>query len=169
MNNTGKRADPADLVLGHAVDENDAPSADALELEDLLLPMHTGQETAPSPALWEAIEANLDAREDAPGTRTVRPTDGTWEMIAPGVERQMVFIDRDANQGGYYLRFATDAVLPSHSHDHHEHCVVLSGQLRLGRSRFGPGTYHFAERGHDHPPIIAEEEAMVFILGSLSP
>lgn len=140
----------------------------AQALEAVLLPMHEiGEEVAPPPGLWDRIADRLDVTEDAPGTRTTVPDAGGWEPILPGLSRRMLYVNQEAGQAGYYLRFDDGAVLPSHAHDGDEHCIVISGRLQIGRSSFGPGTYHLAEQGQTHTEIRALEPTTVFILGAL--
>ena len=46
-----------------------------------------GAEVAPSGALWDRLDAALDAELDPPGrARTIRSSDGEWQVRSAGVE-----------------------------------------------------------------------------------
>lgn len=159
-------AHPAELFIGLA----DASDADDPALEDeltrwadRLAPLDHGVEDALPDQLWAAIEARLEEVEALPGIRTVRPNDGLWEDIAPGIARKIVHQDTGGHGVSYFLRIEAGAVLPEHGHPGDEHCVVLEGELRVGDTIFGPGSFQYAARGHDHPSITAVTAAIVFI------
>lgn len=163
-------AEAVDQVLHLDAAPRDAAQASeaALALEALLLPLQeAGADVAPPPGLWDRIAERLDVTEDAPGTRTSVPDASGWEPLKPGLSRRMLYVNQPAGQAGYYLRFEAGAVLPGHAHAGDEHCIVISGRLQIGRSSFGPGTYHLAEQGQAHTEIRALEPTTVFILGAL--
>lgn len=129
----------------------------------------TTYETLPPPgdALWGKIESRLDELEHAPGTRTITPEAGVWEKIGEGIERKVLHVDRVQLAEVVMVRMRRGAVLPEHEHAGDEHCVVVSGELRVGGKTFGAGAYHFAEQGINHNPIVAEQDAVFFIYGAL--
>lgn len=131
--------------------------------EARLLPYGTGIQ--PSPALWGRIERQLDAAAAAPASRTVHGDDGTWEDLAPGVERKVVHVDAAAGRISYYVRMRAGAVLPRHRHPANEHCAVLEGELAIGDLAFGPGAFHFVPAGVAHPRIVANVDSLFFIHG----
>lgn len=158
----------ARIVLGLAAPGRpDAALDDAIRFwESRLGALDTG-DTAPPPDLWDRIEARIDHADKAPGTRTIAADEGVWEDAAPGIRRKIVHVDRRAGTQSYFVRMEKGAVMPTHAHGADEHCIVLSGRLRVGGATFGPGTYHFAQSGVDHVELIAVEPAEFFIHGGL--
>ncbi len=121
----------------------------------------------PGEGVWGKIANRLDELESAPGTRTITLDAGVWETIGAGIERKVLHVNRIEKAEVIMVRMEKGSVLPEHEHAGDEHCVVLSGQLRVGGKTFGAGAYHFAEQGINHNPIIAETDAVFFIYGAL--
>ena len=124
-------------------------------------------EVAPSAGLWAQIDTAIGDAEDVPGAQTLRAGDGPWEIIAPGIERRLLFVDRSAGRQSYYLRMAAGAVLPPHRHGIAEECVLLEGRLRVGNSMLNPGDFHVVQAGQPHPAITAEVPSLFYIHGAL--
>lgn len=142
-------------------------SPEAQDLEAALLALH-GQATDRPPAgLWDRIETRIGRDAAAPGTRTVVADEGVWERIAPGIDRKVVYVDRETGTQSYFVRMRKGAILPGHEHGASEHCVVLEGSLEIGGAVFGKGTYHFAQEGFPHGSIAARSDAQFFIQGAL--
>ncbi len=118
-------------------------------------------------ALWGEIEERLDELDTVPGTRTIPLEEGIWERIGDGIDRKVMHVDRAAHTQAFMVRMAKGAVLPSHAHDGDEHCVVVSGKLKIGGRTFSAGAYHFAARNTKHAPITAVSDAVFFIQGPL--
>lgn len=117
--------------------------------------------------LWSKISDAIEDVEAAPGTRTLRQSDGVWESIAPGIQRRSLLVDRIKGTHSYYVRMRKGAVLPAHSHGMTEQCVVLDGELSIGGTRFGKGDFHIADATHEHSEILAVTDALFFIHGAL--
>lgn len=124
-------------------------------------------EEVASETLWEKIERAVDDTGSAPGTRTLRSDDGIWETLGPGIQRRLLYVDRTAGTQSYYIRMKEGAVMPLHSHDRTEECVILKGRLRIGDSEFAEGDFHLGFAGEDHQPITAVTESLFFIHGAL--
>ena len=137
--------------------------AELVEWAARFSPFDDGADAEVSDTLWAGIEKRLREADEAPGLRTVTPDDGVWESIAPGVKRKIVHQDRVGQRLCYFLRLRAGAELPEHDHPSDEHCVVLEGELRIGETLFGAGSYQFAAKNQSHPPITAESPALVFI------
>lgn len=161
---------PADLAAVEARIAADVAFARAVEAwEARLLPVAVSPPAdAPLPPdLWGRIEARLDQTAVAPATLTVPLKDGVWEDIFAGVERKVLHVDAAGQRISYYVRMAAGAVLPSHRHNAHEHCIVISGEIAIGDMAFGAGAYHFASQGVAHARITAVTDAVFFIHGGL--
>lgn len=149
---------------GDNQDGNEPAEAEILAWADHFLAFEAGDAPPPPAALWESIATQTNI---APGIRTVQSDDGIWETLGDGLRRKIVHIDADAGRASYFVELAKGSQLPRHEHPVDEHCVVLEGTLRIGSQTFGAGAYQFAERGHPHPPVIAETPALIFIHGPL--
>ncbi len=129
--------------------------------------LETAAPVDPHDRLWSRIETAIDEADKAPGTRTIRLEDGVWEMFGDGIERKVLFIDRSAGTQAYYVRMAAGAVLPTHSHDMNEHCVLLSGRLLIGGVEVNEGDFHVGYAGAAHQPITALTKSLFFIHGAI--
>ncbi len=162
-----RKSEPLDWVVGvETPGEDDTPEV-AANAEATLLPLQGDDEAAPSSGLWERIAAKVDEAEAIPGTMTIPMSEGTWEPLAPGIERKVVHLDRQAGTQSCFLRMRAGAVLPPHDHGADEHCVVMQGDVEVGGKTFGAGAYHLASKGTPHLPITARSDAVLFIHGAL--
>ncbi|MGI9412891.1 MAG: cupin domain-containing protein [Hyphomicrobiales bacterium] len=123
-------------------------------------------EVTPGDHVLTAIEAALDGKPP-PGSTTVRDGEGEWAELLKGVFKKTLAVDRRDGTESYLLRFEPGAVLPAHGHARTEECLVLEGELIIGKARFGPGDYHAAPPGVPHMPVTSETGAVVFIRGEL--
>jgi quercetin dioxygenase-like cupin family protein len=144
----------ADGALDQAIRAWESRLAPALD--------HVG-DVAPPPGLWARIDAGVDALiKGARGTTTIRWSDGSWEVIGPGVERKWLTGTAE-NENSYLLRLAPGAVLPAHRHTRPEHCLVVSGTLTIGALVMGTGDFHYAPGDQPHGTIRAPEGALLYI------
>lgn len=156
---------PLEELLGLEPGDDIAPEAQRLEAS--LLPLQQLSDVTPSPELWNQIVEKVNQDDHAPGTKTIAQDEGVWENMFKGIERKIVHLDPKAKSHCYFVRMRAGAVLPVHSHDTDEHCVVLEGELEIGGNVFGAGTYHFAQQDISHVPITARTDALFFIHGAL--
>lgn len=160
----------AEVALGLRADDSrdDAELAALVQFwEEQLAALNGTDVLSPPDDLWDRIDARIDMGDSAPGTRSVTAAEGIWERLAPGIERKVVHVNRNEGSQCFFVRMKQGAVLPSHAHHLDEHCVVLTGRLRVGTGEFGPGTYHFAKSQSDHVEIVAIEAVEFFIYGAL--
>lgn len=149
-----------DFVLGNMTSEERAAMAEARRhdaaldraIEDAecrLAPLALAAgAVAPPDALWNRIEAQLDAGGEALAGRMMVPyAEGDWQPIAPGIECKRLWGDRTV-----LIRGVPGAMLPMHEHDDEEHLLVLSGDLVIGGRSFLPGDYIRSPRGIDRFP-----------------
>ena len=135
-------------------------------MEDLSGLEPTPHEAPPPAHTWEAIEARIRHTFPA-GTDTQRLNDGAWHVIAPGVRRKILHEDAAQRVHSFLLRLEPGAVLPSHGHEMDEECVVLEGELRIGSLRVGPGDFHIARAGAEHPAILVEVPTLIYLRGEI--
>ena len=170
--NSKRSVDAAEVALGLAV--SDPARAEDIEFQAevsfwvaALSPLDNEAGAAGKDDLWDKIVNRLDEDASAPGTRTITANDGVWESIARGVERKLMNVNRDRGEQSYLVRMKKGAILPPHDHPEEEHCVVISGVLRLGEREFSVGAYHYASKDEPHLAIAAVEDALFFIHGAL--
>jgi anti-sigma factor ChrR (cupin superfamily) len=125
-------------------------------------------EATPRPALWEAIEAALDAA-GPPATVTVRKQEGDWRTLAPGVSIKMLLVDQVAGFQSFLLRLAPGCQLPAHDHGALEECLLLEGDMLIGDRHYTAGDYHAALPGSRHAPLSTRNGGLVFLRSELRP
>src|SRR5262245_44825549 len=76
-----------------------------------------------------AIAASAKPQSSPAGSRTVRADEGRWEQLCPGIERKMLWHDRDKGRLTFLIRAQPGAEFPAHDHDDDEEAYVLSGDL----------------------------------------
>jgi anti-sigma factor ChrR (cupin superfamily) len=161
----------ADYVMGvlteaeRAAVERDAAADPALaaeiarvneELAPLLL---DAPEVEPPPYIFDRIKQKIAASAAPPaarqvgasGSRTVRAAEGKWEPLSPGIERKLLWHDRDRKRVTFLIRAQPGAEFPAHHHDADEEAYVLSGDLAFDELELGAGDYHLARPGVRHP------------------
>ncbi|MDG4552999.1 MAG: cupin domain-containing protein [Candidatus Competibacter sp.] len=125
-------------------------------------------EATPRAALWDAIEAALDA-DGPPATVTVREREGEWRTLTPGLEIKLLLVDRQAGFQSFLLRLAPGCQLPAHDHDALEECLLLEGDMLIGDRAYTAGDYHAALPGSRHDPISTRNGGVVFLRSQLRP
>jgi anti-sigma factor ChrR (cupin superfamily) len=123
--------------------------------EQLSPPLLDAPEVEPPADLFDKIKAAIAASakpQAAPaGSRTVRANEGRWEPLCPGVERKMLWHDREKGRITFLIRAQPGAEFPSHQHDDDEEAYLLSGDLAVDDLVLGAGDYHLARPGVHHP------------------
>lgn len=165
----------ADYVLGltpaaeRAALARAAASDPALERElsdwsNRLAPLAGVAEVAPPADMLARIEAAIAGRSQLlSGTITLRASDGEWEMLAPGVERKMLWAKGPNGRVTFLVRMAAGARFASHAHDDDEECYVISGDLTFDELTLRGGDYHLAPRGVPHPVATSAAGCLVLI------
>ncbi|MCP5158032.1 MAG: cupin domain-containing protein [Gammaproteobacteria bacterium] len=125
-------------------------------------------EATPRAAVWEAIEAALDA-QTPPHTVTVRAQEGEWRILAPGVEIKLLMVDRKAGFQSFLLRLAPGGRIPAHAHSSLEECLLLEGDMTIGDRQYTVGDYHAALPGSQHATLSSRNGGVVFLRSELRP
>lgn len=133
--------------------------------------LDSGVETeAPPPELWDRIAGALDegaaVPPDIPG-HTVPAGDRGWYGLLPGVEKKVLFVDRDAGFESYLLRIEAGGWLPAHEHDAIEECLMLEGEIQIGALRLRAGDYHVTTAGTAHPEIHSAQGAVAYLRSAI--
>lgn len=106
----------------------------------------------------------LGAIEEKSGLlhRTVRAEAGTWEPLAPGVERKLLWETGDATS--CLVRIAPGASFPPHGHPIDEETVILEGSLRIGADLLlRVGDFHVGLSGVEHEAVSTQEGCLCFL------
>ena len=132
-----------------------------------------GLEAEPEPIeppaeLWERIEADLDQDAAEPFALTIRQGEGHWEPFVEGIDRKMLYIDRDQGYQSFLLRFSPGSRLRSHPHSMVEECMMLEGEVTMAGQHLMAGDYQVISAGTTHPEIYSETGALVYVRGELS-
>lgn len=94
--------------------------------------------------------------------RTVRAETGTWEPLAPGVERKLLWETGDATS--CLVRLAPGASFPPHGHPIDEETVILEGSLRIGADLLlRVGDFHVGLSGVEHEAVSTQEGCLCFL------
>jgi anti-sigma factor ChrR (cupin superfamily) len=94
--------------------------------------------------------------------RTVRAEAGTWEPVAPGVERKLLWERGDATS--CLIRLAPGASFPPHGHPIDEESVILEGSLRIGADLLlRVGDFHVGLSGVKHETVSTDEGCLCFL------
>lgn len=125
----------------------------AEEWERALAPIAAALSPIEPPAgILAATEARLDAKTWAvPGSFTVRPSEGTWVEIGPGIRIKVLHRDPVRRRQIILLEAGAGSVHPAHVHDFDEEIYVISGDLMIDGEELGSGDFHFSPRGSRHP------------------
>lgn len=115
--------------------------------------------------LLSGIQSGMQA--SAPERITSAANDGRWRAMLPGIMRKTLL--RQGDDVSVLLRMEPGSVLPAHLHAADEHCVVISGRLRLGNSDvvIESGGFHWVAQHSSHEAIVAESETLVYLRGAL--
>lgn len=105
------------------------------------------------------------AADSTPRHLTVRPEQGTWRDIGPGLALKV--LHRDGDVMSYLVRMAPGSELPPHRHPIDEECVVLEGEVQVGALRVPRGGFHLGRKDVLHEPVRSEGGALVFLRGAV--
>jgi quercetin dioxygenase-like cupin family protein len=137
-------------------------AAEIASWQERFMPLLDSVEVEPPAELFGRIEAAVAAEApDLPGTTTVRAGEGSWETLARGVERKILY--RTEGRVTYLIRGQPGARLPGHEHDDDEEIYVLAGDLTMGTVTLRAGDFHLARRGVHHPTATTAEGCMLLV------
>lgn len=118
-------------------------------------------------ALREQLLARLDDASAPEGSYTIRATAGEWVEITPLIAMKMLRLDRQQKNQTALWRLQPGAVAPAHFHTQEEECMVLEGEIRMGRHTVRQGDMHIALLGSADPPITTERGALLLVRAEL--
>lgn len=121
-------------------------------------------------ALLARVKARVMARvaNEAGPFHTMPASDASWDTIAPGVQRKLLWASGGAQS--CLMRLAPGAWVDGHSHIIDEECLVLEGSLRIGADLLlQAGDFHVARQGSSHHRAFTQTGALVFLRGARPP
>ena len=101
-----------------------------------------------------------------PGLLISRSSDMSWEAVAPGILRKLLFVDPKRRYNTSLLRGEAGTRYPSHRHADVEEILVLEGDLHLHGVVMGAGDYCRAEPGSIHEETFTEAGCLLLQLTS---
>jgi quercetin dioxygenase-like cupin family protein len=113
----------------------------------------------PSPDLESRLLARIGASPQTSAPKIVRPGDGKWRQVAPGVTTRMLHEDRTM-----LVRMYPGASLPAHPHNAEEQCLVLEGTIEdADGNSASAGDFIVMEKGSRHPSIRSRNGALFLV------
>jgi anti-sigma factor ChrR (cupin superfamily) len=124
--------------------------------ESLLL---AAEPVAPDPGLEARLFARIGAAGRDAAPKIVRPGQGKWKTVAPGVSMRLLHEDRTM-----LVRMEPGSRLPAHPHASEEQCLVLEGTIEDGDGNTASaGDFVVMAKGSTHPPIFSEAGALFLV------
>jgi anti-sigma factor ChrR (cupin superfamily) len=102
-------------------------------------------------------------------THTVRASEGEWRTLAPGVTIKLLRHDTAADNMTAFIRMLPGTSLDSHTHEQGEECLVISGEIYIGRHRLGAGDMHVAAAGTVHEAVTSPSGALLLVRAQTCP
>lgn len=123
------------------------------ETDQILAELDLAMPPGEAPArLWTRIARDLEGVDGA------RLGEGHWREYAPGVEWKRLWSRRTL-----LLRCQPGSVVPDHEHRAFEHTLVVSGDLRMEETAYGPGDYFGTPAGGTHPRWTTRTGCVVLV------
>ncbi len=155
-------------------DAQDTSVDDDVELEALLQTWEarlapiadTVKPKSPPIRVWSAVKRRLGNKNTVlpKGVEAVYRGDGEWWSFAENVDVKSLFIDEKENTESFLLRIKPGGLVEPHFHDgFNDECMVIEGVIMVGETRFGPGDFHVAKKGSEHPPLYSHEGGILFV------
>lgn len=99
------------------------------------------------------------------GTRTLRANEGEWIEIRPFVAVRELRRDEASGMHTSLLRMRPGGVIPAHSHEREEECIVLEGECQIGTHKLSAGDVHIAAAGSWHEQVSTRKGVLVLLRG----
>jgi quercetin dioxygenase-like cupin family protein len=113
----------------------------------------------PDPGLEARLLARIGTARRSAAPKIVRPDEGTWRTVAPGVTTRQLHQDRTM-----LVRMAPGSRLPAHPHEFEEQCLVLEGTIEDGEgNKASAGDFVVMAKGTTHAPIFSEAGALFLV------
>ena len=158
-------------ALARAAASDPALAAEITYWDEALAPLLLdAPEVEPPAHLFDKIKTAIAARGRKPqadvasdASITVRADEGHWRPMGPGLERKVLFHDKQKARITFLVRAQPGAEFPAHEHDDDEESYILSGELVFDDLVLGPGDFHVGRRGGRHPVARSPKGCMLLI------
>ncbi|WP_150047575.1 cupin domain-containing protein [Methylomonas rhizoryzae] len=114
--------------------------------------------------LREVLGGLLPGGEDSSDSVFMESSED-WQDLAPGVQKKVLYGDRDY-QSCFYRLFA-GAQLPDYSHSVDEECMVLAGEVFFGDMLLQAGDFQLAPAGRKRGDWSCDSSALLFVRGAI--
>src|SRR5688500_5925706 len=94
---------------------------------------------------------------------TVRRAEGEWQALAPGVSIKLLRRDPASGNMTAYIRMSPGTTIEAHAHTQDEECLLLEGEIFIGRHRLAAGDMHVARAGTTHEVIQSPRGALMLV------
>lgn len=136
---------------------------DTLSEEVLAALLSTTRPVEPPAALKAKVMARAGVSMPVQQNITIRDHAG-WMELTPLLSMKLLFVDERADSVSFLLKGKPGAAVPPHTHSRYEECLVLEGDVQVGDyMELGPGDYHVAGQGHDHPVLSTRNGTLVYL------
>jgi quercetin dioxygenase-like cupin family protein len=99
----------------------------------------------------------------ASNSQTIRSREGQWRSLAPGVTIKLLRHDAAADNMTAFIRMLPGTSLDAHAHAQSEECLVVAGEIFIGRHRLGAGDMHVAAAGTVHEAVTSPRGALLLV------
>jgi anti-sigma factor ChrR (cupin superfamily) len=114
-------------------------------------------------SLRRRVVAGMRATRQPEGTLTVRADDGDWLVFAPGVSIKPLRVDAETDRMTALIHMRPGSTWPEHRHEQTEECLILEGELLIGRHRLRSGELHVAPAGTEHADVCSPAGALMLV------
>lgn len=113
----------------------------------------------------------MSLASDAPpaNTETIRGEDLPWHQVFPHVWAKVMKRDVANNLQIMLFRMEPGGIVPAHSHNLDEECLVLEGEVLVGSHPVRKGDMHLARAGARHPDLWTRTGALVMVRSEIPP
>jgi len=107
--------------------------------------------------------------EPEPGIHVLLSGDGRWKETGyPGVTTKILHVENETRMATTLLRLEPGATYPPHHHTMLEQCLVISGDVHLGKKlHIFAGDYEKALPGTDHELLFSDSGCELLIISCL--
>ena len=128
----------------------------------------TGPLLTPPPSLKSRVMAQIALEPQERGEPRpflfVRPDQGEWQAIGPGVLLKVLHQDPEGARMTSLVRLAPGGQLDAHRHAQVEELYVLEGSCLCAGVLLRAGDYHRAEAGTVHPVTVSEQGCLALVM-----
>lgn len=130
----------------------------------------TGPLLIPPPSLKSRVMAQIalepQERAEPRPFLVVRPDQGEWQTIGPGVLLKVLHQDPGGARMTTLVRLAPGGQLGAHRHAQVEELYVLEGSCLCAGELLQAGDYHRAGAGTVHPVTVSEQGCLALVMTS---